>query len=110
MLADLGCEHGPLLIDPATRDPHGLPLRHCSLRAAARSANSGHSTGGRPMTMIETKQIPEPPVPAGHRASDWLRWTQINTAAYMVDMTQWECGENFALSAKLHEGIAKGIV
>ena len=52
---------------------------------------------------------PEPAIPAGYKASEWLSWTQINTAAYMLGLSkEFDVGENFAVSDQLQKIIAAG--
>ena len=52
---------------------------------------------------------PEPAIPAGYNASEWLSWTQINTAAYMLGLSkEFDVGENVAVSDHLQKMIAAG--
>jgi hypothetical protein len=53
--------------------------------------------------------FPAPAIPAGHKASDWLSWSQVQAAAYLLGVNQnFDMGENFAVKAKLDAMIAQG--
>jgi hypothetical protein len=56
--------------------------------------------------------LTELPIPSGYnRASDWMSWTQINTAAYMLGLTKnFDVGEKFAISDRFKTMIANGSV
>jgi hypothetical protein len=52
---------------------------------------------------------PEPAIPEGHKASDWLSWAQVQVAAHLLDVNKnFDMGENFAVHDQLQVKIDAG--
>jgi hypothetical protein len=56
------------------------------------------------------QEFPEPPLPAGKRAGEWLSWSQVDYGCAIAGYTKLSVSEDFALRARIDDMIAKGLV
>ena len=62
------------------------------------------------MSAITSKNpdYPEPPIPSGYKASEWIRWTDVQVVAYLLGFNkEYTVGENFAVKHQLDKMIAE---
>jgi hypothetical protein len=61
------------------------------------------------MNAITSIDNSEPPIPSGHKASEWVRWSNVQVVAYLLGVNEeYTMGENFAVKHQLDKMVAEG--